>query len=279
MLKRTITAIVAVAILIPVIYFSDTVIFPLFAFLCTLIAVAEMLKCCTLLHKLALSVPMMMLSVAPMACWLWRDQSEMLISASLVALLVIALYLFALVVFSHGKIQLENVCVAFLTTFYIVAAFTCIVYLRYLDIAGKYIYLICFIGAWMTDIFAYFAGRLFGKHKLIPDVSPKKTVEGSIGGIVFCIGAMLLFGYVINRIAGDILRANYLVLAISGLLISVVSQIGDLTMSAVKRHYGIKDFGKIFPGHGGMLDRFDSVMAVAVVLTAITSVTDLFTIL
>ena len=278
MVKRIITAIVAVAILLPVIYFSDTFVFPFFAFLCTLIAVVEMLKCCGLLRKWGLSVPFIALSVAPILCWLWRE-TQTLLPAAMVTLLVLALYLFALVVFSHGKIQFQDVCIAFLTCFYIIAAFTCIVYLRYLESVGQYVYLICFIGAWITDIFAYFAGCLFGKHKLIPEVSPKKTVEGSIGGIVFCILSMLLFGFIINRIAKDTLSANYLVLAISGLFISVVSQIGDLTMSAVKRHYGIKDFGKIFPGHGGMLDRFDSVMAVAVVLTAITSVTDLFTVL
>ena len=278
MVKRIITAIVAVAILLPVIYFSDTFVFPFFAFLCTLIAVIEMLKCCGLLRKWGLSVPFIALSVTPILCWLWRE-TQALLPAAMVTLLVLALYLFALVVFSHGKILLQDVCIAFLTCFYIIAAFTCIVYLRYLENVGQYVYLICFIGAWITDIFAYFAGRLFGKHKLIPEVSPKKTMEGSIGGIVFCILSMLLFGFIINRIAKDTLSANYLVLAISGLFVSVVSQIGDLTMSAVKRHYGIKDFGKIFPGHGGMLDRFDSVMAVAVVLTAITSVTDLFTVL
>ena len=278
MLKRIITSIVAIIILLPVIYFSETVVLPLFAVLCTLIAVLEMLKCCNLLKLWALSVPFMLLSSAPLFCWLWKG-TQTLISAGVVVMLMLALYLFALLVFMHEKIQLQDVCVAFLTCFYIIAAFTGIVYLRYLEGSGAYVYLLCFIGAWVTDIFAYFTGRFFGKHKLIPEISPKKTVEGSVGGTLFCILAMLLYGFIINRVAKDAISANYLILGISGFLISIVSQIGDLTMSAVKRHYGIKDFGKIFPGHGGMLDRFDSVMAVSVVLIAITSVSDLFIIL
>ena len=159
-----------------------------------------------------------------------------------------------------------------------VAAFVALAWLRYRVPAGNYVYLICFIGAWVTDTFAYFSGYLFGKHKLIPDVSPKKTVEGSIGGTLFCILAMIGYGWLVQLISGGAVSANYLVLGISGLFIAVVAQVGDLLMSAIKRTYGIKDYGKLFPGHGGVLDRFDSVMAVAVVLAVISSITNLFTV-
>ena len=134
-------------------------------------------------------------------------------------------------------------------------------------------YLICFIGAWMTDIFAYFCGMLLGrggKHKLIPDVSPKKTVEGSIGGIVFCTLSLVLFGFIVERIAPEF-QANLLIFALAGVFVSVVAQIGDLSMSVIKRTYGIKDYGKLFPGHGGILDRFDSVLAVSAVLLVFTT--------
>jgi phosphatidate cytidylyltransferase len=151
--------------------------------------------------------------------------------------------------------------------------------LRYTGADGKYLYLICFIGAWVTDTFAYFAGRLFGKHKLIPEISPKKTIEGSIGGIVFCVIAMVLYGWIVVQITNGAVRANYWMLAVSGLFVSFVSQIGDLTMSAVKRTYGIKDYGKLFPGHGGVLDRFDSVLAVSIVLCVLSSVGNLFEVL
>ena len=114
-----------------------------------------------------------------------------------------------------------------------------------------------------------------GKHKLIPDVSPKKTVEGAIGGVVFCVLAMVVFGLVVNNIKSG-LRANYLMLIVGGLLASVVSQVGDLCMSVIKRNYGIKDYGKLFPGHGGVLDRFDSVLAVSIVLASFCSFFNFF---
>ena len=140
-----------------------------------------------------------------------------------------------------------------------------IVYIRDFGETGKYIYFLIFIGAWITDIFAYFVGVFFGKHKLIEDVSPKKTIEGSIGGIVFCALGYLTMGLIVDKFFGC--NANYLFLAVSGVIMSVISQIGDLIMSVIKRHYGIKDFGKLFPGHGGMLDRIDSILAVSLAVS------------
>ena len=191
--------------------------------------------------------------------------------------LVVSLYFFSVLTFSHGKYKLSDVAIAFLTAFYILAGFNAILILRDYEIGGKYVYLTVFLGAWITDTFAYFCGMLFGrggKHKLIPDVSPKKTVEGSIGGIVFCIIGMVVFGLIINRISD--LHANYLFLIIGGFLASIVSQIGDLCMSVIKRTYGIKDYGKLFPGHGGMLDRFDSVIAVSILLAVFCSFFNFF---
>ena len=135
-----------------------------------------------------------------------------------------------------------------------------IVYVRDFGDNGKYIYLLIFMGAWVTDIFAYFTGVFFGKHKLIEDVSPKKTIEGSIGGIVFCAISYVVLGLITDAFFGC--QANLIFLAISGIIMAVIAQVGDLIMSVIKRHYGIKDYGKIFPGHGGMLDRFDSILAV-----------------
>ena len=124
-----------------------------------------------------------------------------------------------------------------------------------------------FLGAWITDTFAYFTGFFFGKHKLIEDVSPKKTIEGSIGGIFFCALSFVIFGLVVDTwFACD---ANLIFLGVSGVVISLIAQVGDLIMSVIKRQYGIKDYGKIFPGHGGMLDRFDSILAVSLGLCAV----------
>jgi phosphatidate cytidylyltransferase len=139
--------------------------------------------------------------------------------------------------------------------------------LRNVEPAGKYIYLLIFIGAWMTDTGAYFIGVFFGKHKLIPEVSPKKTVEGAFGGVLGCIVGYVIFGVILN-IFFDV-TVNYIALILLAIVISVISQCGDLIASYVKRERGIKDYGSIFPGHGGMMDRFDSIIAVAPVILGI----------
>jgi phosphatidate cytidylyltransferase len=277
MQKRVITAVVAVAIFLPILIWSNTVVFALAMGVLCAIASAEMLRCVGLLRLYPISIPMISLgAVLPvLPYWLERATLEHI---GITALVVASLYLFAVMTFSHGKVTLQNVGNAYLTGFYIIAAFCAMSALRYRTAVGEYVYLICFIGAWVTDTFAYFSGYLFGKHKLIPDVSPKKTVEGSIGGTLFCVLGMLLYGFIIQTISGGVVSANYLVLGGSGLVIAVVSQVGDLLMSAIKRTYGIKDYGRLFPGHGGVLDRFDSVMAVALVLLVITAYFGLFTV-
>ena len=268
---------IAIAIFLPILYFSDTVIFAIAMALLCLVGCLEMLRCTGMVKMYALSLPILILATVmpllPYAC-----DTVKIEHISMLALIVLALYLFTIMTFSHGKITLSHVGNAYLTGFYIIAAFTALSLLRYRVLAGQYVYLICFIGAWVTDTFAYFCGFLFGKHKLIPDVSPKKTIEGSIGGTLFCVLFMILYGWIVQWMsAGDVV-ANYLVLGISGLFIAIVSQVGDLLMSAIKRTYGIKDYGKLFPGHGGVLDRFDSVLAVALVLIVISSMSNLFTV-
>ena len=278
MSKRIITAMVAAAVFLPVLYFSDYVIFAIAMALCAVVGMWEMLRCIGLHRVWGLSIPYLLCAAAfPMAIYYVND-AQVMSGAIVFALIVLALYSFAVMTFSHSKLDLSGVAAAFMTAFYIVAAFTSLCLLRYTVPAGRYVYLICFIGAWTTDIFAYFCGFLLGKHKLIPDVSPKKTVEGSIGGVLFCVIAMVVYGLIVRWITAGAIDADFLMLCISGILISVVSQIGDLLMSAIKRKYGVKDYGRIFPGHGGVLDRFDSVLAVALVLCLITSMTDLFTV-
>ncbi len=107
-----------------------------------------------------------------------------------------------------------------------------------------------------ADVFAYFIGRFFGKHKLILSVSPNKTVEGSVAGVIFAI-LFSLVGGILLETCGNY-EINYVLLSIYTLISSVIVQFGDLSMSSVKRIVGIKDFGNILPGNGGILDRFDS---------------------
>ena len=143
--------------------------------------------------------------------------------------------------------------------------------LEYGDDALYFIFLILGF-AWGGDSAAYFAGRFFGRHKLAPVVSPNKTVEGAVGGILGSVLLGLVITAIYDVIAGhlaveDFTAYHYLLICILAAVSSVLGILGDLFASAVKRQCGIKDYGTIFPGHGGVMDRFDSVMFIAPFLT------------
>lgn len=265
MKQRIITAVVAFFVLLPVLIFSDTFIFPLGLAVCAVLSVWEMFACVGLKNAWLFTAPMYVLGAAFPFLIRYLPDRDLLAPIAICAAVVWTLYAFTVLIFSHGKYPLEAVFVASFSLFYIFIGFNAILFIHDCEPGGKYLYYICFLGAWITDIFAYFCGRAFGKHKLIPDVSPQKTVEGSIGGTVFCILVMVIFGFVVEKLVPEI-SANLLIFAVAGVLIAVVSQIGDLSMSVIKRKYGVKDYGFIFPGHGGVLDRFDSVIAVSALL-------------
>ncbi len=123
---------------------------------------------------------------------------------------------------------------------------------------GRFFVLLPFVSAFSSDVFALVAGMNFGKHKLAPRLSPKKTVEGSVGGILGAGVLCLVYGLIVRQFWG--VDANLPALLLYGLIASPVSQIGDLSFSYIKRESGIKDYGDLLPGHGGVLDRFDSVI-------------------
>lgn len=129
-------------------------------------------------------------------------------------------------------------------------------------IIGFYAAWLIFIASWISDTFAYFAGVLLGKHKAFPVLSPKKTIEGCLGGVIGAGLAGFLYALALVK-AGVFGSEIYIPFALLGLLGSVFSQIGDLAASAIKRNYEIKDYGKLIPGHGGIMDRFDSVIFVS----------------
>ena len=267
MLKRTITATIGVALLVVACIFSDTYVFPILLGLMALIGVYEMLGCIGMRKNFIVSLCLYVMTVIVTVLTQTITSHSLYIAAYASLLFCIMLMLLTVSVFSEGKVPVDKVCIAFTTCAYIITGFISIIQLRYLVDhdgynVGSIIYLLVFIAPWVTDTFAYFCGRLFGKHKLIPSVSPKKTIEGSVGGIVFCI-----IGCVVYRIILSLLKYENLppiwIFAVLGFIISIVSQIGDLMFSLIKRRYGIKDYGVLFPGHGGVLDRFDSVIATA----------------
>ena len=268
MFKRILTGVIAFCfLLVPVLFFADTVVLPIAIALFGVVAAYEVLHCVGLHKNLWVSAPMYLVSAAlPFGI---RYLEVISIIALPLALCVILIYLLAVAVFSHGKADIGDVSTSMVLWLYTLIGFAGLIIMHDFIHGGQYFYLLAFVGAWVTDTFAYFTGMLLGKHKLIPDVSPKKTVEGAIGGVVFCTLSFVGFGLLYNHlwVADGEKAIPLLAMAIVGFIVSIVSQIGDLSLSLLKRKYGIKDFGKIFPGHGGVLDRFDSVLAVSIILT------------
>ncbi|WP_026882301.1 phosphatidate cytidylyltransferase [Clostridium akagii] len=136
---------------------------------------------------------------------------------------------------------------------------------------GKYFVWIIFISSWMCDTAAYYSGKYLGKqgkHKLCPKVSPNKTVEGSIGGMLGSTVSCMIFGQLINTYGTnmELLHISLIHYAFIGILSGIFSQFGDLAASSIKRHVNVKDYGKLIPGHGGILDRFDSILFSSVIV-------------
>lgn len=273
MIKRTITAVIALCCFIPVLYFSHTPAFPIAMTSLAVAATYEMLNCVGARKELRFAVPSYIVALCPLLPYIsftvTKTEPYPMLCAALAVYLI---YLFTVTVFAKGKVRFEHTAVVFTSILYVAISFSSLVALRYIN-GGKYIYLLTFLGPWVSDTFAYFCGRLFGKHKLIPEVSPKKTVEGSIGGVLFTAIGFVVYGMIVNKISNGEMNLNLLPMALTGMIVSVISQIGDLSASLIKRNYGIKDYGFIFPGHGGVLDRFDSVLLTAPVLLIVCYMT------
>ena len=137
--------------------------------------------------------------------------------------------------------------------------------------SGIFYLLACLIFAWITDIGAYFSGFFFGKHKLCPELSPKKTVEGAVGGVILCVFVMYIYCITFNAIS-DVYDANILTILLLTAPLSIVGMLGDLIFSYIKRYCGIKDYGNLLPGHGGILDRFDSILVISPVFYILSKI-------
>lgn len=198
---------------------------------------------------------------------------------------LIAIYiltLFILMLTGYENTKFSDVGMVLLGSLGLPLAVTILLYLRDIDKHfpeqnyttehGLFLILFAMFCAWMSDAFAYFGGRLFGKHKLAPKISPKKTVEGVISGTLGCILANVILYAVFDNLVFAEPHNNYLAIIIMSIPLSLIGVCGDLTFSALKRNYEIKDFSNLVPGHGGVMDRFDSEVFVLVALYAIINI-------
>lgn len=191
---------------------------------------------------------------------LWRP----FIKDPMISVLAALILLMFVYVFTYPKYKTEQIMAAFFGIFYVAAMLSCVYQTRMLE-NGAYIVWLIFLSSWGCDTCAYCVGVLIGKHKMSPKLSPKKSIEGAIGGIVGSMLLTLLYAWVF-RVQMQIQSQEMFLLALIGGAGALISMVGDLAASAVKRNYDIKDYGKLIPGHGGILDRFDSVIFTAPVI-------------
>ncbi len=189
---------------------------------------------------------------------LLTDKMHLLMFLVIIALLL----MMTSYVLTFPRYNMDQITAAFFGIFYVGILLSYIYQVRELLPAGRYFVWLILIGSFGSDTCAYFVGMAIGKHKLAPELSPKKTVEGAIGGVAGSALLGALFGYVFRGGIGDVF-SPMIASAIACGICSVISQIGDLAASAMKRNHGIKDYGDLIPGHGGILDRFDSVLFTA----------------
>ena len=184
-------------------------------------------------------------------------------------------------VFNYKKTSIFDVALTFFGVCYIPLMFSTVYLIRGLDY-GSYTVWLPFICAWACDTGAYFTGITIGKHKLTPELSPKKTIEGAIGGVLFAAIFCGIYGLFIasKEIEIEHIFNNSTITIISFVLLGIIgaifAQFGDLTASATKRRFNIKDYGNLIPGHGGILDRFDSVIFTSGICYILLKIIDIY---
>lgn len=255
MKQRILTALIALVILVPLIIYGEWP-FIVFTYVFAAIGLYELMR----MYRSEQGILYGMVAFVFLLLLVYPATEFHLITLVLTRYDILLLFLVVLLgmtVFSKNRFTFNEAGFFFLATTYVGTAFHVLIETRLLGL--NYLLFILFI-IWATDSGAYFVGKSLGKRKLWPEISPNKTIGGALGGIVMA----LIVGTVFHLIYPfDLSWISVLLLT---LLISIVGQLGDLVASAMKRHYGIKDFGRLFPGHGGILDRLDSLLFVLIVL-------------
>ena len=171
----------------------------------------------------------------------------------------ILLILFLQVIITNMKTNFKDIVYTFFGIGYVIFPIMCIALINGVN-NGNILIWYAIIAAWGTDIFAYFKGKLIGKHKF-SRVSPKKSIEGCIGGTIGAVVLILIYTYIANKFWK--MEVSYYIISLIGIILSIIGQIGDFAASSIKRYVEIKDFSNMIPGHGGMLDRIDSLIFIA----------------
>lgn len=189
--------------------------------------------------------------------WQWITDAFMLV----MGLLILLMFIY---VFAYPKYEAKHIMAAFFGMFYVGVMLSYVYQIRMLE-NGLYLAFLIFICSWGCDTCAYCVGVLFGKHKMSPVLSPKKSIEGAVGGVLGTSLLTVIYLLVFKEQMGMEMMDIAILAVIAGVA-GLISMVGDLTASAIKRNYDIKDYGKLIPGHGGIMDRFDSMMITAPII-------------
>lgn len=245
MKQRIITGVIAAALFLPIVIFGG-IPFIVVTYVLATIGLFELLRMKNI--KLLSSIGV----TGAVLVWGMLARESWLLSLTKVELLLlIVLCLLVYTVTTKNRVTFDDVSFVLFAALYVGVGFH---YFMETRLAGLSLMFYALFIIWATDTGAYFTGRAFGKRKLWPEISPNKTVEGSIGGIVCALVVALIYQWFTDSFTSIPL------LLVMTLVLSVVGQMGDLVESAFKRHYGVKDSGNLLPGHGGILDRFDSLL-------------------
>ena len=256
MLKRTVTGVTLIAVLVVVLLFLPNVFTALLLSVMVATAAEELLRATGLVKDTFLVCYACVTAIFVV----WLCYTGLPYAYWLALLLVFTVLCFARILKSHGQLPFQQIAMTMVAGLLIPFLLTALLRIRVME-NGVFLIVAPFVMAFMTDTGAYLIGCAFGKHKLCPIISPKKTVEGLFGGILGGIVGMIVYGLVLQYFFG--FTVNYLFAVIYGALGAGGATFGDLMFSVIKRQTGIKDYGKLLPGHGGILDRFDSVCVVA----------------
>ncbi len=262
MRKRIVSAIIGISLILAVIFVSlyHPVSIVVFAVVVCTVSVFEFMKAVKTATLFQVSIPSLLFAFA----------YPTLVSYGF-STIVCSVYtglMLSMIVFFYKKISFKDFAYTYSMTMIITLSLSMLVLLKDDDMAHSTMYFVFSLAIpWLADAGAYFVGVFFGKHKLCPQISPKKTIEGAVGGVAICVGVSCLAGLLFDEwIYGNEITLNYWMVALVSFFGAVLSILGDLSFSVIKRSYAVKDYGELIPGHGGMLDRFDSVIFVVPLL-------------
>lgn len=262
MKKRILTAVILLPVILVFLFILPKICTAILASVLAVVAAYELLWGTGLAKHLRLVIYCAVMAAAVV---LWSHFGWGYLVA-LLGIIVFTMLLYMEMLISHGKLPISQIVLCYFAAIIVPFCFGAIV--RILDMElGRYLIATPFVACFLPDAGAYFFGRAFGKHKMSPNISPNKTVEGAIGGVISAVVGMIIYGLVLQFLCG--LQVNYWLCPVYGLAGAGASIMGDLFFSAIKRQTGIKDYGKLFPGHGGVMDRLDSLTIVSPIVEAL----------